>query len=382
MKNKIFKRTVYFLLDKCLSIISFFIPVKKNKVAFIKKSDSGSNSNVIYKILKETHPELKAVLLDISKQGSGFNWLKSKLSLYKQLMTSRMIVSTHGAPLKTHKNITFDLWHAFPTKKAGLLLGSKGDDIVTSNIDYFLSYSEFGTLLLNSRYGEKGSKYIALGSPRNDYLFEQMKLPFSFLSNHKDCKVVYFLPTYREQEKDEITKMQKLRFSSFDFERFNSFLQKNKIVFVLKFHPNDEKKWWEALKDLKYSNILLLKNEFLEDGFEDFYQILPFSDLMITDYSSSYVDYLLLDKPMIFTPTDIEDYNKERGLLLEPYDFWRPGPKCITQESLEKELLKSLNEKQYFSKERKEIREIFHKYLDGKSTERIVEFITSKLKQE
>ena len=106
MQNKLLKKTGYFFINNLLAFFSFFVPVRKNKVAFIKKSDSGSNSNVIYNKLKSTHPELDVVLLDISNQGSGINWLKSKLILYKELMTSRMIISTHGASLKTHKNIT------------------------------------------------------------------------------------------------------------------------------------------------------------------------------------------------------------------------------------------------------------------------------------
>lgn len=42
----------------------------------------------------------------------------------------------------------------------------------------------------------------------------------------------------------------------------------------------------------------------------DLYEILPHTDLLITDYSSVYFDYLLLDKPIVFTPTDLGEYSK------------------------------------------------------------------------
>jgi CDP-glycerol glycerophosphotransferase (TagB/SpsB family) len=82
---------------------------------------------------------------------------------------------------------------------------------------------------------------------------------------------------------------------------------------------------------------------------------------------------------MIFVCNDLEKYRKIRGLLLEPYDFWTPGPKVTSQEQLQKELERVILKKEdNYREQRKIIRDIVHKYQDGKSCERIYEFVLKK----
>ena len=54
--------------------------------------------------------------------------------------------------------------------------------------------------------------------------------------------------------------------------------------------------------------------------------ILNIFDLLITDYSSIYIDYLLLDRPMVFLPYDKERYLEGRGMNFR-YDDVTPGAK-------------------------------------------------------
>ena len=59
---------------------------------------------------------------------------------------------------------------------------------------------------------------------------------------------------------------------------------------------------------------------------EDIMEILNIFDLLITDYSSIYIDYLILNRPMIFLPYDKERYLQGRGMNFE-YDKVTPGAK-------------------------------------------------------
>ncbi|MCP4220690.1 MAG: hypothetical protein GY765_39045, partial [bacterium] len=105
---------------------------------------------------------------------------------------------------------------------------------------------------------------------------------------------------------------------------------------------------------------------------KDIYPFLPLADLLITDYSSIYFDYLLLDRPIVFFPYDLETYiNEERGLIFE-YDRLTPGPHCFSREELEKEVFTALVDlKDSYKEKREEIGKLAFTYRDGKSCQRV-----------
>lgn len=92
---------------------------------------------------------------------------------------------------------------------------------------------------------------------------------------------------------------------------------------------------------------------------------------MISDYSSIYFDFLLLDRPIMFLAPDLKEYENIRGFLLNPYDFWTPGPKVSTQFQLENYITQMLSGEDVYSNERKKIREILFEYQGGNSSERV-----------
>ncbi|CAB4718452.1 MAG: hypothetical protein F2667_09610 [Actinobacteria bacterium] len=67
-------------------------------------------------------------------------------------------------------------------------------------------------------------------------------------------------------------------------------------------------------------------NTDLEATGRTFYELLRTADCLVTDYSSVWVDFLLVDRPMIAFCPDLDTYRDDRGLALEPHDVWFPGP--------------------------------------------------------
>jgi CDP-glycerol glycerophosphotransferase len=61
-------------------------------------------------------------------------------------------------------------------------------------------------------------------------------------------------------------------------------------------------------------------------------QVLAIVDVLVTDYSSVAVDFLVTDKPIVFYVFDREEYERERGLYVSMEEM--PGEKCASREAL------------------------------------------------
>jgi CDP-glycerol glycerophosphotransferase (TagB/SpsB family) len=95
---------------------------------------------------------------------------------------------------------------------------------------------------------------------------------------------------------------------------------------------------------------------------------------LISDYSGIWVDYLLLDRPLIFVPYDLEEYEKERGLLYN-YHHITPGPKVSTNKEFIEAIQAYIQDPEKDSERRACVKKIFHEYEDGLSYRRICELV-------
>jgi CDP-glycerol glycerophosphotransferase (TagB/SpsB family) len=110
----------------------------------------------------------------------------------------------------------------------------------------------------------------------------------------------------------------------------------------------------------------------------DVNDLLPAVDILITDYSSIYFDFLLLDRPMIFSCHDLEEYIRDRGLMMD-YDLNTPGPKVRTAEQFLEQLELTLRGDDPARGLRGKLREKFHRFPDAHSAERIAQRIAGEL---
>jgi len=359
---------------------------KAKNITLVNTNYSGSNSYAMFKLMPE-HIKDKYFIEKMDQNNNN--------DFINTIASSDVVVVTEGnyhfnKNIINKNQIVIDLWHGFPLKAMGYI--DKGEvyksqiDKVWNNVNYIGSYSELFNILMNKCINTDPDKYVVLGAPRNDLLFTSNGreiLSGIIGKNLKNKNILFYMPTYRHAVRGNRNDGNKswnnyFGFDSFDEKKFKKFLVDNHIELVLKLHPADEAVIINKL-DIS-SNVSLVTNNMLRQNDVDLYEILNSCDLLITDYSSVYFDLLLLDKPMIFTPTDLKEYEDSRGFLLEPYDFWTPGPKCLNQESLEDEIIKSLSDKNYYKTERETIRNKVHYYKDGNSSKRTWEFIHSLLK--
>ncbi len=353
--------------------------INPKRITLVIENHSGSNTFALLK--KASENILKKYEISVLYR----NW-KNK-DYYLNILTSKMFIYTHDSSYDDDR-LNVQLWHGFPLK--GLSYMSRYLDKEKKEkyhkewekLDCITSYSKTYSTLMNASYGVDGNKYIITGMPRNVLLLSsngKIKLSEILNLDLSGKRVIFYMPTFRKtiygQENGVADKFNILDVDDFDYKDFDNFLRKNNILLILKYHPFHVEQAKDFLANKKVNNLYILEDNHLRDEEIDLYEVLNAADLLITDYSSIYFDYLLLDRPIIFTPLDLEEYEKNRGFLLEPYDFWAPGPKCYTYGQLTEEIIKCLNDVSYYKIERETICNIVHHYKDANSSERVWDLI-------
>ena len=125
-------------------------------------------------------------------------------------------------------------------------------------------------------------------------------------------------------------------FNIFDYDfsskKFEEFTAKNKCIFVSN-HPTNPSKniYNENIRNLNFVN---LNGNIIDE-------ILSKADIIITDFSSIFADFLLFDKPIIFSKFDYNNYIKSSGLKIDYNSL--PGPKVKNWDELLAEIDTFLN---------------------------------------
>ena len=102
--------------------------------------------------------------------------------------------------------------------------------------------------------------------------------------------------------------------------------------------------------------------------------ILARASILIVDYSSIWVDYLILDRPIIFFSQDLEHYvENERGLNYKPEFF--PGERTENMSALITAISQNIDSDPYQAK-RLRVKQHFHDYpCDTSCSEALVKAI-------
>ena len=163
-------------------------------------------------------------------------------------------------------------------------------------------------------------------------------------------------------------------YSDYDVEKIDEFLEENNIYIVAKVHFEDNKLYKQD--DFKLpKRLIFLNTEIMNEHLCTIYHIMDVFDGLITDHSSIYVDYLLLNKPIIFSCPDIEKYKEDRGFIVDDPTLLMPGAIVKTQAQLLKNLSLIIENHDTYKDKRKEMMPFFHNHLDGNSSKRLLEEI-------
>ena len=116
--------------------------------------------------------------------------------------------------------------------------------------------------------------------------------------------------------------------------------------------------------DFNLSHLKVINDDWLfEKGFT-LYDLVAQSDLLISDISSVIVDYLLLDRPIIFSFADFHSYENSRGFSSDFFFQNIPGKICYDFDSLLIEITSIINGYDNYQFQRNYLSKIFHDHTD------------------
>jgi CDP-glycerol glycerophosphotransferase (TagB/SpsB family) len=108
--------------------------------------------------------------------------------------------------------------------------------------------------------------------------------------------------------------------------------------------------------------------------FADTTELLHFVDILVTDYSSIYHDFLLLDRPILFVPYDYQAFERARGFSYDYYEYL-PGPELSSFADFQSELSDIQDGVDRYQAKRRRLRNLIHKHQDGHARERLTKLI-------
>jgi CDP-glycerol glycerophosphotransferase (TagB/SpsB family) len=357
----------------------------RKKMVLVARNSSGSNTYALSKTIPKAIADAFEVELLQQQETPEF---QEKVKAADVLVITEANIK-HNKKLYNPNQLIIDTWHGFPLKAMGFADKNEHNKHVLadrwSSINYVCSYSDYFSQLM-IRCFKLNPEHIQLtGAPRNDLLQQRPDTHFlkeEFAIDANESRIVFFMPTYRQlahsdRSDTDLNRDNLFGMSDFNQDQFYDFLAKENLEFIVKLHPAEEKLFLNHFET--QTRVHLLTDEMLTRYGRDLYEIMPLADMLITDYSSIYFDYLLLDKPIIFTPVDLQSYQQNRGFILDSYTNWTPGPKVTTQEALQDALAVFSENRSWYKNERQQIRNQVHHFQDSQSSARVWQFIQQKI---
>lgn len=286
------------------------------------------------------------------------------------LATAKYLINDTSFPYYFHKRkeqIYANIWHGTPLKTMGMDIKHRGfadHKNIQRNFlftDYFVSPNKYTyEKLLKSHdvHTLFNGHILDTGYPRVDLMFqanqEDIRRRLSITGNKR---IILYAPTWRGTLGEEENQSKKILE---DVKKIQENCQDE--VVLLKAHYYAEK----FFEDQGLGH-------FIVPNTIDTNEVLSIVDILITDYSSIFFEFLPTKKPVVFYAYDEADYQSERGTYL-PMDKL-PGPLCHTIDEVIHSVRHIDEVSGCYQKIYEQFLEEFCYHDDGEATERFVNVV-------
>lgn len=350
------------------------------------------NPKAIYEWMKQEYPEYHLVWGVNKGQEKPFRdekvsyVLRFSIKWFLTMPRAAVWVINTRTPLwltKNKKTMYIQTWHGTPLKKIGRDIESISipgytkesyDQSFTEESkrwDYLISPNLYSTKIFKGAFDFHGP-ILEIGYPRNDILTKSKNDPLikvrlkEKLGLPSNKKIILYAPTWRETAN---RKNGKYSFDTeFPFDDVMNSVDENTLLLV-RMH-------YLVAKEIDFTQL----DERIIDVSEsyDMSELLAISDLLITDYSSSFFDYAITDSSLLFFMPDKKNYEEEIRGFYFPIEDSLPGPIVETK----KELVEAINQwysgESLRSKQYEKFKEEFTNLEKGNASKYIAETIIKK----
>ena len=337
-------------LSRILLTIAKFIcgRIPKNKKLILFNSWFGEkyadNPKYVYEFLLNSS-DYKAIWLtknekiykQLVKEGkpvARYNSLKAKWLHMRCVAACSSVQFSDFNEWFLSNSILLDLNHGYPFK--GNNMENYALNVLKNEVQlrFLKYYAIMPSQFCKDHYGAvkiQPDQIIISDFARNDVFFDanlRSGINLSVEQIKKGRKAIVYMPTHRSDGRIIFDTHKILPLDDIE-----NLCEAYGWEFIIKkhfYHRNEKENF------SKYCHI----HDITDDSSVDSQVILYQADVLISDYSSSYIDYLLLDRPVILYHFDWADFQKNERELFIPFEKLNFCPKPQTKEQLFKELKK------------------------------------------
>ncbi|WP_251460279.1 CDP-glycerol glycerophosphotransferase family protein [Weizmannia agrestimuris] len=254
-----------------------------------------------------------------------FSWTALRLGLKANAIFITHSLSDVLPVFYNRQTKVINLHHGIPIKKIEFLdkniplRGRIMNYWKSKKTTYMISNSEYYMDVYKKCFKISYKKIINIGYPRMEFLINPGKFNINLVSPFKEGINFLYLPTFRDFSANDILDKQTLY-------KINEIMKEKGGNFYIKLHPFEKRK----LCTSNYSNIHLIPNN------KNVQEVLPFADVLITDYSSAVFDFMVFRRPVIFFCADIKKYKESRGFIINFEKIFKDQIAYNTSEFLNK----------------------------------------------
>ncbi|WP_315914130.1 CDP-glycerol glycerophosphotransferase family protein [Arthrobacter sp. lap29] len=326
-------------LVSCTEILLRLTPIREHAVVTGWPSDEGNAVEIARELIRLEVPfawldapsSTHLKILNIAPKESVRFLPKRSFRGYYAFLTSKCVFFTHGLygnPRPVQGKVFVNLWHGDGPKKEGHSGEGKRPTVPA---DYFVSSSQVFAQYRAKELGTPSSGILMFGLPRQEQLLATNSIDsLKFIGIDPLKPFIVWLPTYRTSTGTGLVGGWKDGGSQ-DLRSYFSYvlgrLASDGIQVVAKKHPLD------AI-DIEFEGLNVVSDSQIAEAGLTLYGLLGASDGLITDYSSVWIDYLMLDRPIGFLVPDEEKYTESRGLYPEDVMCSLPGHKLESSNNI------------------------------------------------